>query len=83
MAQCKQMVWSQGTWRRRQCFRDAWKDGYCKQHHPDTVKKRDEERAARYEAKQKQSPWYKLEIACKEIRRLKAKIRRLEKKLEK
>lgn len=32
-------------YRTRRCKRRAWKDGYCTQHHPENVKKRDEEKA--------------------------------------
>lgn len=36
---CKAMV-SSGAWREHRCCRNATKDGYCKQHHPDEVEKR-------------------------------------------
>ena len=29
-----------GEWRSYRCSRNAVKDGYCKQHHPDEIKKR-------------------------------------------
>lgn len=37
--QCKKTVFGERvtSWR---CTRKAWKDGYCKQHHPETVKAR-------------------------------------------
>lgn len=35
---CKERVWHERF--HSQCSRKAWKDGYCKQHHPDTVKAR-------------------------------------------
>ena len=66
-ARCKAKVW--GGWRHYQCTRNIWKDGYCKQHHPDTV-----------EEKEKQSTWYRLQEAEKEIARLKARIAELESK---
>lgn len=72
---CKERVYSH--WRSRQCHRKAWKDGYCKQHHPDTVKARRDAANKRYEEKQKQSPWYKLEQAHKRIAELEAEIKRL------
>ena len=38
---CKKEIWAQGVthaWSRpRQCSRKAIMDGYCRQHHPDTV----------------------------------------------
>lgn len=35
-----------------QCERRIWQDGWCKQHHPETVKKRQEEGNRRYRAQQ-------------------------------
>lgn len=32
-----------------QCTRKPWRDGWCKQHHPDTEATRDKERRARWE----------------------------------
>lgn len=44
-AQCKARISSAGTWHRDpQCSRQAKKDGYCIQHHPDTVAERDKKR---------------------------------------
>jgi len=43
---CVQMVSGAGTWgglHRHRCTRKAIKDGFCKQHHPDTEKARREE----------------------------------------
>ncbi len=37
---CKQLVSGPGWWSRSTCSRKAKKDGYCKQHHPDTIKAR-------------------------------------------
>ena len=35
---CKKEVSTPGVWsRQHQCTRKATKDGYCKQHHPDTI----------------------------------------------
>ncbi len=48
---CKKIV---GHYRlglmRKRCERNAIKDGYCWQHHPDEVKKREEHRAKKLEA---------------------------------
>ena len=52
MNNCKEFVRGEGTWgsfHRHQCNRRAVKDGYCKQHHPDTVAERNEKRNKRYE----------------------------------
>lgn len=38
---CKEYVPVAGLWHAyKQCARYNWKDGYCRQHHPDTVKAR-------------------------------------------
>lgn len=37
---CKTTVPDGTGWHRYQCSRKDWKDGYCKQHHPDIVKAR-------------------------------------------
>ena len=46
---CKEQVWNGYTI--HLCLRKDWKDGFCKQHHPDSVKKRREDADARYKAK--------------------------------
>ena len=43
-----------------QCSRRDWKDGYCKQHHPDSVRARQEKSMRKYEEKVKNSPWNQL-----------------------
>ena len=65
---CKANVWV--GFHTHQCLRIAWKDGYCKQHHPDNVKQRQEESMARYEEKEKQHLPYKLEQAKQTYRRI-------------
>ena len=60
MNKCKQNVW--GGWHFHPCPRKAWRDGWCKQHHPDTKKARDEAGKQKYEEKRKLSPWYRLEV---------------------
>lgn len=42
------------------CSRRPWRDGYCKQHHPDAVKKREEESERRFRAKMDNTPITKL-----------------------
>ena len=49
--QCKKMVPGSGWGTFRQCSRKAVKDGYCKQHHPDSVKARDDASMAKFRAK--------------------------------
>jgi hypothetical protein len=45
---CKEQV-SRDMWHTNRCYRNAWKDGYCKQHHPDSVKTRREASHAKWE----------------------------------
>lgn len=47
--QCNHRIWK-GFYSHR-CTRKDWKDGYCKYHHPDSVKKRREDVDARVTAK--------------------------------
>lgn len=53
MTKCKKKVWTgprpQGL-TNHQCTRKAIKDGYCKIHHPDEIKKRAEKRAKKLDA---------------------------------
>lgn len=42
--QCKSHVMPSNMYRTFQCQRSVWKDGYCKQHHPETVRVRREKR---------------------------------------
>lgn len=69
---CKKRVWK--GWHDQQCRRNATMDGYCKQHHPDTVEKRKKARAERWEEKRKKQPWYLLQEAHKRIAELEAEV---------
>ena len=40
MPQCKERCWPSTGWGTSQCLRPAKKEGYCIQHHPDSIKKR-------------------------------------------
>lgn len=46
---CKESIFR--DWHNYQCQRKAWKDGYCKQHHPDEVKKKAKARSDALNAK--------------------------------
>ena len=48
MAKCKAIVWT-GNLVSHQCTRIAVRDGWCKIHHPDEKKKREDKRAKRLE----------------------------------
>lgn len=76
---CKAAVYrSSGRWlRSHQCERKIWRDGWCKQHHPDTVAERERERMQRYEEQCRRSPRVQLDRAHEEIVRLKVEIARL------
>ena len=75
-SKCKESVmWD--SWHSRQCTRKIWKDGFCKQHHPETVKARQEESARKWEERRKQEPWYKLKVALERIAELEAEVARL------
>lgn len=54
---CKESVYPSdrdGSFYPHQCERKAWKDGYCKQHHPDSVKERNEKARQRHEQRWEQ-----------------------------
>ena len=74
---CKETVYPPGQWGTfcpAQCQRNAVKDGYCTQHHPDSVRKRTEESNRRYEERRKNEPLYKLHEAQKRIAELEAQL---------
>jgi hypothetical protein len=78
---CKKQVWGQSSYTHYRCSRNAWKDGYCKQHHPDTVAERRKKSDAAYEIKREQSPLYKLQQALAEIKSLKEENKELKRQL--
>lgn len=59
--QCKASVMGARGWSSYQCSRKIWKDGWCKQHHPDTVAKRDKLYEEKYKAKEAASPFGQLQ----------------------
>ena len=75
--QCKKMVMSLGGWYSRQCYRKSVKDGYCKQHHPDSVKARREASIKRYEEKQKHSIYTRYSDLIESHEKLKRGVRSL------
>lgn len=50
--QCKAMVYRAPYNHDHQCTRKAWKDGYCKQHHPDSAKERQRKSQERFDKRQ-------------------------------
>jgi len=61
-----------------QCSRKPWKDGWCKQHHPDTTAARRAQAQERYETKHRNSPSVQLRRANAEIVQLKERVAELE-----
>lgn len=59
---CQEQIRSRGRfmlyWHR--CTRKSVRDGYCVQHHPDTVEQRRKATAQRWEEERKRSPAYML-----------------------
>lgn len=45
---CEALVIGRGEWQAQQCLRKAINNGFCKQHHPDSVKARRAKRLARF-----------------------------------
>lgn len=41
----------------KQCTRKIWKDGFCKQHHPETVKAKNDKRERRWKFKMENNPF--------------------------
>lgn len=76
--QCKACIATPALMNSYQCSRKPWKDGWCKQHHPDTEAKRRAERSLRWRLKQEHSLDFLLGKAREEIVRLKARIAELE-----
>ena len=66
-------MWSKG----RPCGRKVWKDGFCKIHHPESVKARQDRADARWEERKKQLPWYKLQKAEERIAELEKENKKL------
>ncbi len=62
----------------RQCLRRPWKDGWCRQHHPDTVAVRRAQSEARRKQKRARSPLVRLRKGQEEIARLTARVAKLD-----
>ena len=67
---CSKTVYT-GSWGRGQkCSRKAVKDGFCKQHHPDTVEARRKKSQEDYEIKMSKTPYARLRVALDRIAEL-------------
>ena len=77
---CKEKVWN--GYSSIRCSRNAVRDGFCKQHHPDAVKQRQQQQSERWERKMSNSPIARLQKRIdeleKENKELKAKISHME-----
>jgi chromosome condensin MukBEF complex kleisin-like MukF subunit len=58
---CKETIVNSHYWGGQQCSRKHIKDGYCKQHHPETVKARRDKQNAIYDERRKNSVEHKYE----------------------
>jgi hypothetical protein len=70
---CKEKIWQGMSC--YPCSRKAWKDGYCKQHHPFTVAERRKNSQAKWAEQKANDPWLKLEVANARIAELEEQIR--------
>jgi len=79
---CKEKVYPKEAWgsfHPHQCLHNIWKDGFCKFHHPDTVKARREAREKRWKEKLEKDPIILLlQKANEKIKELEERIRELE-----
>ena len=72
-ARCKEAVYSGDIWSGYvPCSRKVWKDGYCKQHHPDTVAERKRKADEKWRLAQENSPYTRLEKAIARVKQLEA-----------
>lgn len=72
---CKSTVYQpQGFGRFYPCSFKAWKDGYCKIHHPDTVKARREKQEKKYEEERAKSPYVLLQKATERNKELEREV---------
>ena len=69
---CKKEVWNR--WNYFQCSRNAVKDGYCWQHHPDEVIKRERLYDEKFQRKLDNNPYKKLKKAKERIKELEEEI---------
>lgn len=68
---CKEKVWGESAWHSHQCTRNATKDGFCKQHHPDIVAERHRKADEAYEKKRHNSlpeRYYRLQNEHKKMK---------------
>jgi len=69
---CKEKVMR--GWQIGNCSRNAWKDGYCKQHHPLTIKERERKQKEKYDKEWENSPIRRLKRANEKIQMLESEL---------
>lgn len=79
---CQKRVYDERGFHSSRCSRKAVRDGWCKQHHPDAVKARQEKSEKEYREKWNKSPEMCLQRALKRIGELELKIASLEEQLK-
>ncbi len=72
--QCKESVPNKFSVTFRRCSFKAWKDGYCKIHHPDSVKARQEKQRLKYEEERAKSPFMLLKKASERNQQLEREL---------
>ena len=71
---CKESVPNNFSVTFRRCSFKAWKDGYCKIHHPESVKARQEKQRIKYEADRAKSPYMLLQKATERNQQLEREL---------
>ena len=82
LKRCKQIVSPKGQWgafHQHQCHRNSVRDGFCTQHHPDTVKARSEaaDVAFRLKMDRKAAPFVALSESKVKIEKLEQDVKML------
>ena len=77
---CKEKVRGEGRFGAfgyHQCSRNVRKDGFCFQHHPDTVKERQKKATERWNERETNSSWNQLRLAKEKIIELENEIKKI------
>ena len=77
---CKKEM--RNNWGHSPCSRNAVQDGWCRQHHPDSVEKRKKASTERFNAKEANSIPARFERAQERITELEATVRRLNRRCQ-
>lgn len=74
---CSEKVYPQERWgafHPHRCKRKIWKDGVCRQHHPESKEEREKKSMMLYEKKRKRTPEYLLMKARERIEELEKEL---------